>query len=317
MCDILLTHKRFRRKRKKVKNEIKTKAIVLAICIVVLVAMSALASAGEKTENLTDGITDDMSNTENDTIIVQGFGTPKLEITAKSVVPYSILEPGEEGILYLTISEVGGDDDAIRTSVSVEMLNAEGCSFSNVIWVNKYLDTIKESGSEECSFNITVLPSAPEGVRTIRITVRYYEWDGIGLFQYGPYYCYDVVNFTVKEIREIKTIVSIPDASRRKGETVTVPIKITDVENMCGTDIWLNYNKNAVIVDSISNGDIGTITSNIDNTAGVTKMAWDTTSGMTGDFVFAYVTLKAVGNRGDTSTLNLYVNELYDCNLNT
>jgi hypothetical protein len=79
--------------------------------------------------------------------------------------------------------------------------------------------------------------------------------------------------------------------------------------------IWLNYNKNVVTVDSVSDGDLVPLTHNIDNTAGVTKINWDTTSGETGDFVLAYVTLKAVGNTGDTCLLDIDVKELYDCDL--
>jgi hypothetical protein len=91
-----------------------------------------------------------------------------------------------------------------------------------------------------------------------------------------------------------ETEVSIEDASAPQGGTVTVPINITGVENMCGANIWLNYNKDIVIVDSVSDGDLVPLTYNINNTAGVTKITWDTTSGETGDFVFADVTLKAV-----------------------
>jgi hypothetical protein len=112
-----------------------------------------------------------------------------------------------------------------------------------------------------------------------------------------------------------ETVVSIEDASAPQGGTVTVPIKIADVANMCGANIWLNYNKDVVIVDSVSDGDLVPLTLNIDNPAGVTKMTWDTTSGMTGDFVFAYVTLKAVGNSGDGCWMDLDVKELYDCDL--
>ena len=110
--------------------------------------------------------------------------------------------------------------------------------------------------------------------------------------------------------------VSIEDASAPKGETVTVSIDITDVENMCGANIWLSYDKNVVTVEKVDDGDIGTVTYSIDNDAGIVKMAWDTTEGKTGSFVFAYITLKAVGNPGDTSPLDLDVKELYDCDLN-
>jgi hypothetical protein len=98
------------------------------------------------------------------------------------------------------------------------------------------------------------------------------------------------------------------------------------VSNTCGNpssrevtgtiaNIWLNYNKDIVIVDSVSDGDLVPLTYNINNTAGVTKMTWDTTSGETGDFVFADVTLKAVCNNGDTCLLDIDVKELYDCDL--
>ena len=106
------------------------------------------------------------------------------------------------------------------------------------------------------------------------------------------------------------TTVSIPDASADPAGTVTVPINITEVTDLGAADIWLSYNKDVVIVDSVANGDLGVITFSIDNTAGVTKMNWFSATGETGDFVFAYVTLHAVGDPGDTSALDLDVKEL-------
>ena len=112
------------------------------------------------------------------------------------------------------------------------------------------------------------------------------------------------------------TVVSIPDASATPGSTTAlVPINITGVTGLCGADNWLNYDKSVVTVESVSNGNLGSITYSIDNTTGVTKMNWDSATGMTGDFVFASVTLKAVGSPGDTSALDLDVKELYDCDL--
>jgi|LGVD01.1.fsa_nt_gb Tol biopolymer transport system component len=112
-----------------------------------------------------------------------------------------------------------------------------------------------------------------------------------------------------------KTTISIESASAPKGSTDTVPINISDVTNLCGANIWLNYDKNIVTVESVSDGNRGAITYNIDNDAGVTKMNWDTTEGETGSVVFAYVTLKAAGNSGDTSLFDLEVKDLYDCDL--
>jgi glutamyl endopeptidase len=126
---------------------------------------------------------------------------------------------------------------------------------------------------------------------------------------------YKDVTGTIQVIPSSKTVVSIEDASAPQGSTVKVPIRITNVKNMCGANIWLSYDKNVVTVEKVDDGDLGTITSSIDNTAGITKMNWDTTAGQTGSFVFAYITLKAVGDPGDTSPLDLDVKELYDCNL--
>ena len=124
------------------------------------------------------------------------------------------------------------------------------------------------------------------------------------------------VTGTIHVVPMAETVVSIECAAASQGSTVTVPIDITDVENMCGANIWLSYDKQVVTVEKVDDGDIGTVTYNIDNAAGITKMTWDTTEGKTGSFVFAYITLKAVGNPGDTSPLDLDVKELYDCDLN-
>ena len=111
------------------------------------------------------------------------------------------------------------------------------------------------------------------------------------------------------------TTVSIKDASAPQGSTVTVPINITDVTDMCGANIWLSYDKTVVTVEKVDNGDLGSVTHNIDNDAGITKMTWDTTEGDTGSFVFAYITLNATGSARQTSPLDLDVKELYRCDL--
>jgi len=114
-----------------------------------------------------------------------------------------------------------------------------------------------------------------------------------------------------------KATVSIESASAPRGSTVTVPIRITNVTNLGTANIWLSYNKDVVIVDSVSEGDLSPVTTGIDNAAGVTKMTWFSATGKTGDFVFAYVTLKAVGNTGDKCSLDLDVKELTDASANT
>ena len=107
-----------------------------------------------------------------------------------------------------------------------------------------------------------------------------------------------------------QTVVSIPDASAKTGETVTVPINITNAAGLGAATIWLSYDKDVVIVNSVSDGNLGSIIAG--NTSGVTKMSWFSATGKTGDFVFAYVTLNATGSAEDTSELNLTVKKLVD-----
>ena len=109
-----------------------------------------------------------------------------------------------------------------------------------------------------------------------------------------------------------QTTVSIPDASANTSETVTVPISMTNVTNLGAATIWLSYDNSVVIAESVSDGDLGSIIAGIDNTAGMTKMSWFSATGMTGDFVFAYVTLNATGSADETSELNLTVKKLVD-----
>ena len=101
--------------------------------------------------------------------------------------------------------------------------------------------------------------------------------------------------------------VSIQDATASVNETVEVPINITNVTDLGATTIWLSYNSSVVTVEDVKEGELGPLTFAIDNTTGVTKMSWFSATGRTGDFVFAYVTLKAVGRPGETSILDLDV----------
>ena len=108
------------------------------------------------------------------------------------------------------------------------------------------------------------------------------------------------------------TVVSISNASADTGKTVKVPINITNVTDLGAATIELSYDKDVVTVESVSNGNLGDIIPGINNTAGMTKMSWFSVTGKVGDFVFAYVTLKAVGSPGKTSALDLKVKKLVD-----
>jgi len=110
------------------------------------------------------------------------------------------------------------------------------------------------------------------------------------------------------------TAVSIADTSAGQAGEITVDVEIAGVTDLGAADIWLRYDSSVVEVTSVADGDLGTITHGIDNPNGVTRMAWFSATGKTGDFVFASITLHAVGSGGDTSTLDLDVRTLVDIN---
>jgi len=108
------------------------------------------------------------------------------------------------------------------------------------------------------------------------------------------------------------TVVSIPDAKVGPGEEVTLPINITNVTDLGAATIELHYNNIIVTVTNVAEGDLGgTLIPGIDNPNGVTTITWFSVTGKTGDFVFAYVTLKA-GNVSGNCPLNIVVTTLAD-----
>ena len=122
---------------------------------------------------------------------------------------------------------------------------------------------------------------------------------------------------TVEISELVGALVFIPDASANISETATVPINIINVTDLGAATIWLSYNKNVVIVDEVADGNLGSITTGINNTAGVTKMSWFSATGKTGNFILVYVTLKAVNDTGQTSPLDLTIKSLIDTDAKT
>jgi len=111
--------------------------------------------------------------------------------------------------------------------------------------------------------------------------------------------------------------VSIENVSLPPQAYATLPIMITNetAQNVNSADITLTYDKNIVIVTNVGGSDFGSepyFMFAIDNPNGTVRMvAWSTTP-LTTPVKFADVTVKAVGNPGDYSPLNLTINELRD-----
>jgi uncharacterized RmlC-like cupin family protein len=114
------------------------------------------------------------------------------------------------------------------------------------------------------------------------------------------------------------TVVSISDATVGPGAQITRPINITNITNVGAITIWLCYNPTIVTIPAggIADGNMGALAaSSIDNITGEAKMTWFSATGETGDFVFAYVTLKA-GNISGSSLLDIQVKTLVDTDEN-
>ena len=111
----------------------------------------------------------------------------------------------------------------------------------------------------------------------------------------------------------IATTVSIDDSTIAAGDTVTVPIRISDIENYGAGTITIKYDPAVVhVTDVVKSSDSKIADTNIDNTAGLTGIgAWNI-GGVNGSIIFANVVLKAVGSNGDSSPLTITVDTLQD-----
>jgi len=96
------------------------------------------------------------------------------------------------------------------------------------------------------------------------------------------------------------------------GKTVTLPISIAGVTKLGAATIWLSYDKDVVTVDSVADGNMGTVIYAIYNDEGVTKMTWFDPYGKTGDYIFANVTLRAATAVDLSCILDLNVKEFVD-----
>ena len=112
----------------------------------------------------------------------------------------------------------------------------------------------------------------------------------------------------------LNTIVSIEDVALGAGETTTVPIMIENLDGGMGANIILSFDPDVVQVLDITGGDFNLpLYTLIENDNGNAQHAvLNFPAGLSGDVVFANVTLEAIGEGGDTSPLDLEVVSLTD-----
>ena len=105
----------------------------------------------------------------------------------------------------------------------------------------------------------------------------------------------------------------IEDVAIRQGENITVPITVFDVADMGGCEIEFTYNPAVVYVIDVARGDLNfSFEYNINNGSGWMRANALDVYGQSGNVVFAYVTLAAVGNKSDVSEMEFEYSRLLD-----
>jgi len=108
-----------------------------------------------------------------------------------------------------------------------------------------------------------------------------------------------------------ETTVSISDAFTKPDESAVTSIMISNVSYLGAADISLAFDPSVVHVVSAANSAFDLFDAVIDNSTGSVKaVGADFGDGLYGDVKFADITLKAVGNHGETSALNISINVL-------
>ena len=107
------------------------------------------------------------------------------------------------------------------------------------------------------------------------------------------------------------TTVSIGDIFVKPCENAVMQIMIDNVTNLGVADINLSFDSSVVHVVSVTNSDFDFLHAVIDNSTRVVRIGGvDYGDGLNGNVKLAEISLKAVGNHGEISALDLSINEL-------
>ena len=97
--------------------------------------------------------------------------------------------------------------------------------------------------------------------------------------------------------------VGVANYSAESGGTVTVSVLVTNVTDLGGCDVNVTYNASVIHVTDVSPGDMALLRYRIDNESGWVRMNAINATGQSGDAIFAYLNLTAVGDAGYISLL--------------
>ena len=107
------------------------------------------------------------------------------------------------------------------------------------------------------------------------------------------------------------TTISIDDIFVEPGEDVVVTAMINNVTNLGVANINIAYEQSVVHVTAVTSSDFNNLYHVIDNSTGLVKIGGvDYGDGLNGDVKLADLTLKAVGDADETSSLGISIIEL-------
>ncbi len=191
-------------------------------------------------------------------------------------------------------------------------------SYNNLIYHNNLINNVKQADDDGNNFWDNGYPSG--GNYWSDYTGSDSNGDSLGDIPYniigsaGAQDRYPLMNPWETTPTAGGTVVSIANITATPSSNVTLPIMVENVNNLAAGTIWLTYDPNVVHVLSVSQGDLGGITTGIDNATGKTTMSVFTTAPRSGNVTFANVLLRAVGAVNNTSPLTLSVPALADQN---
>jgi parallel beta-helix repeat protein len=122
----------------------------------------------------------------------------------------------------------------------------------------------------------------------------------------------DSAAYTVKKLVPPATLF-IEDFTARQWERVTVPIAVFDAVNLSVCEINLTYDPTVVRMTDVIRGDLRySFKFNVNNGSGWMRANALDVEGLSGNVTFAYLTLTAVGNKGDVSEMEFEDSRLLD-----
>ena len=111
----------------------------------------------------------------------------------------------------------------------------------------------------------------------------------------------------------IPVTLSIKDVNIGQGMSEIVPIMVFDVVDMGGCEINFVYDPTVVYVTDVTRGDMNfSFEYNLNNGSGWMRANALDVNGVSGDVVFTYITLTAVGNKSDISEMEFEASRLVD-----